>query len=90
MPMVHTAPSTPGAHPVIPRDRLLRLPEVVSITGISKSTIYELMRKGQFPRHVKINRRMTAWTESAVLQWVQDRINDAQAPHPDIPAQVRK
>lgn len=70
-PAVHLAHS---AKPVIPRDRLLRLPEVESATGCKKSTIYKLMKEGKFPACVRITSRMSAWPESLVLQWVQDRI----------------
>ena len=60
--------------PVIPRDRLLRLPDVEAATGCKKSTIYKLMKEGKFPSCVRITARMAAWPESAVLQWVQARI----------------
>lgn len=60
--------------PVIPRDRLLRLPEVETITGCKKSTIYKLMKEGKFPACRRITTRMAAWPESAVLTWVQARI----------------
>lgn len=66
------------ARPVVPRDRLLRLPEVEAMTGCKKSTIYELMRAGKFPRSIRLNARMVTWPETAVLQWVQDRIAEAQ------------
>lgn len=66
------------ARPVVPRDRLVRLPEVEGMTGCKKSTIYELMRAGKFPKSVRLNARMVAWAETAVLQWVQDRIAEAQ------------
>lgn len=78
MQVVHSAPAAPGARPVIPRDRLLRLPEVEGIAGIKKSTIYTLMRDGKFPQCIAITGRMVAWPESAILQWVQDRINEAR------------
>lgn len=73
--------SAPAVHlvhaqkPVTPRDRLLRLPEVESATGCKKSTIYKLMKEGKFPACIRVTARMAAWSESAVLQWVQDRIN---------------
>lgn len=67
------------SRPVVPRDRLLRLPEVEEVTGCKKSTIYELMRAGKFPRSIRVHARMVAWPETAVLQWVQDRIAGAQA-----------
>jgi len=72
-PPVHLAHS---AKPVTPRDRLLRLPDVEGVTSCKKSTIYKLMKEGKFPACVRITSRMSAWPESAVLQWVQERINE--------------
>ena len=62
------------SRPVVPRDRLLRLPDVEALTGVKKSTIYLLMRQGGFAKCVRVG-RASLWPESAVLQWVQDRIN---------------
>ncbi|MGJ7524925.1 helix-turn-helix transcriptional regulator [Variovorax sp. GB1P17] len=56
-------------------DRLLRLPEVERLTGLRRSTIYEQMRKGIFPRSVKAGQRTAAWPESAVQSWIADRMN---------------
>ena len=66
------------ARPVVPRDRLIRLPDVESAIGCKKSTIYELMKVGRFPKPVRLSARHVVWSESAVLQWVQDRIREAQ------------
>lgn len=63
------------SRPVIPRDRLIRLPDVEAITGCKKSTIYLLLKRKEFPKPTRLSARMVAWPESAVLQWVQDRIN---------------
>ena len=63
-----------AAKPVTPRDRLIRLPEVERVTGFKKSTLYGWVKEGAFPRPIQIG-RMSAWAESAVLQWVQDRIH---------------
>jgi prophage regulatory protein len=60
---------------MVPRDRLLRLPQVIETTGCQKSTIYSLMKKGEFPKNIAVTRRMAAWPETAVLQWIQDHIN---------------
>lgn len=68
--------------PPVQRDRLLRLPDVEALTGCKKSTIYNLMRAGQFVQPVRISSRCTAWPESAVMQWVQDRIKAAQQAQP--------
>lgn len=63
--------------PQVRRDRLLRLPETEQATGLKKSTIYLLMKRGEFPRCVRVTPRWVAWPESRVLQWVQDRIRQA-------------
>lgn len=88
--MTHTSPTTsthqpaPALHlahstrPVVPRDRLLRLPDVENTTGLRKSSIYAMAKAGTFPKPINISRRMSAWSESAVLSWVQDRIQGVQ------------
>lgn len=62
------------SRPVVPRDRLIRLPDVEAATGCKKSTLYMLLRQGKFPKPIRLSARMVAWSETAVLQWVQDRI----------------
>lgn len=62
------------ARPQVLRDRLLRLPECEAMTGLKKSSIYMLMKRGEFPRCVQLTARCVAWPESRVLQFVQDRI----------------
>lgn len=59
------------------RDRFMRLAEVEIAVGLKKSTIYLLMKRGQFPRSVQITPRCVAWPESRVLQYVQDKIAGA-------------
>jgi prophage regulatory protein len=50
---------------------------VEATTGFKKSTLYHWIKEGKFPRPVQIG-RMSAWPESKVHQWVQDRIQEAQ------------
>ena len=64
--------NTPNTPPK--RDRLIRLPEVMTATGMKKTAVYTAMNEGRFPKNVRINRRMSVWSEAAVLQWVQDRL----------------
>lgn len=60
--------------PQVRRDRLLRLSEVEAATGLKKSSIYLLMKRGEFVPSIQLTTRCVAWPESQVLQWVQDRI----------------
>ncbi len=70
--------------PQVRRDRLLRLPEVETATGLKKSTIYLLMKRKEFVPCVQVTARCVAWPESRVLQWVQDRIASSDV----VPAQA--
>ena len=72
---IETRPRPAVVTPLVPRDRLLRLPDVSDIVGIRKSSIYALMKEGKFPKCIYITSKTVAWPESAVLAWVNDRIN---------------
>ena len=52
-------------------ETLLRLPEVLTRTGIgSKPNLYAKIAAGTFPKPVKIGGRAVAWPESRVQQWI--------------------
>ena len=73
------------SRPVVPRDRLIRLPDVESLTATKKSTIYQMIASKSFPAPIRMSARHVAWSESAVLQWVQDRIAAASAMGAEVP-----
>jgi prophage regulatory protein len=52
--------------------RLLRLPEVLRLAGISRATLWRLEREGLFPRRVQIAANIVGWSERAVLTWKAD------------------
>jgi prophage regulatory protein len=53
--------------------KLLRTPEVVSTTGLSRMTIYRLERAGQFPSRRQLSQNCVAWPEDEILNWLKDR-----------------
>ncbi len=54
---------------------LIRLAVVISITGVSRSKIYELISKNQFPKQVKLgNTKSSAWVKSEIYQWNAEQI----------------
>ncbi|SDF54404.1 AlpA family transcriptional regulator [Rhodobacter capsulatus] len=53
--------------------KFYRRREVEALTGLARSTIYEMMARGEFPRPVKITGKAVAWPESAVADWMADR-----------------
>jgi prophage regulatory protein len=46
----------------------LRLRQVVSVTGLSRMTIWRLERAGEFPRRRQLGARSVAWLQSEVEQ----------------------
>ena len=59
--------------------RFMRLPEVKSKTGLSRSHIYDLISRGEFPRQYKLGGRVSGWLESEVLAWIQSKIKAASS-----------
>lgn len=49
---------------------LIRLPEVIDMTGMAKSTIYAKLKDGDFPRPLKISHRHVAWDKQDVISWI--------------------
>lgn len=56
-----------------PQRRLVRLPEVMKMTGIGKTAIYGRIKEHTFPEPVKLGRAST-WVEAEVQQWVDEQV----------------
>lgn len=54
--------------------KFYRMDDVCDLTGCSRSTIYELIERGQFPRGVKIAPKAVAWPAADIAAWQADRI----------------
>lgn len=55
--------------------RIIRLPEVKEKTGLSRSSIYLRMSKGDFPQSISLGERAVGWVEVDVDQWLDARIS---------------
>lgn len=54
--------------------RLIKLKDVMSNTGLGRSTIYKYIAEGAFPKPVSLGARAVAWVDSEVEDWVMDKI----------------
>lgn len=54
-------------------ERLLRLPVVQNLTGLGRTSIYEAIARGGFPRPAKLG-RASAWPETEVRRWIDARL----------------
>ena len=57
---------------------LIRIKEVMSMTGLSRSSIYTYKNKGEFPSPIQLSSRSVAWVRVDVEQWVLDKINNRE------------
>lgn len=53
--------------------KIIRLPEVIQRTGLSRSTIYLLVSKNNFPKHIPLGLRCVGWLESEINEWIDSR-----------------
>jgi len=58
--------------------RLIRLDKVLEITTLSAPTIYRQIAKGQFPKQIKVSERSTRWSESEVLNYINDKFKSRE------------
>jgi prophage regulatory protein len=55
-------------------ERIIRLPELIKLVGLSKPTIYKHIKTGKFPAQIKLNGPLSGWIESEVQAWINQMI----------------
>jgi prophage regulatory protein len=60
--------------PSVPTDKILKIPQIISITGLSRASVYRLAAdpKSNFPKPVKLSVRASGWRLSAITQWLDN------------------
>jgi prophage regulatory protein len=58
--------------------KLLRLPQVKSVTGLSKSSIYARISEGTFPKQIPLGPRLVVWVESDIQKWISEQVSAAR------------
>ena len=53
-------------------DRILRIANVLDMTGLSRSTLYRKVGDGSFPKQIQISAYCIGWRESSVAAWLAD------------------
>ncbi|MBX3436256.1 MAG: AlpA family phage regulatory protein [Planctomycetaceae bacterium] len=58
-------------------DELLRLPQVLARCGISRTTVFQLIAAGKFPRPRRLrDARVSVWSAADVSAWIANQLND--------------
>lgn len=53
---------------------LLKRRQVGEITTLSRASIYDMIKRGVFPKPIKIGERAVAWREADIIAWLDARM----------------
>ncbi len=54
--------------------RLLKLKDVMHLTGLGRSTVYKYISERRFPKPVVLGERNVAWVEDEIQEWIMEKI----------------
>ncbi len=63
--------TTPIPFDQLPDSAVLRLPEVMSLTGWKRTSIYARMKDGTLPQSVRLGPRAVGWKVGAIRSYLQ-------------------
>lgn len=52
---------------------ILRMPQVIEMTGVSRAHVYALISRDEFPRPIRIGKRAVGWVATDVEAWITTR-----------------
>jgi len=54
--------------------QILRIKQLIATTGLARSTIYQYIEDGTFPKPIPLGARCVGWLESDIQDWLSSRI----------------
>lgn len=54
-------------------DSLITIHTVCKMTGISKPSVYRLMKKDEFPKSVQLTKSCVRWSLSEIQAWIEEK-----------------
>ncbi len=54
-------------------EKILKIHQVVEIVGISRSSVYNMVQRNDFPQPVKLGMRSSGWLQSEIDGWIAAR-----------------
>lgn len=58
---------------------VLDIKGVVELTTYSQSVIYDLVKRGEFPKQKRIGPNRVVWLRSEVVDWLESKLAEAEA-----------
>ncbi len=58
--------------------KILKLPDVMKMTALSRSSLYDFVRKKTFPKPILLGARAVGWLEDEVTAWINQKAESRQ------------
>ena len=52
---------------------LMRLPDVLELTGLCRTSIYTMVKEKRFPSPILIGERAMAWLGDDISEWIEEK-----------------
>lgn len=60
---------------------IIRLPDVMARTGLSRSSVFLKVKKGEMPPPIKLGVRATGWVAEEIDTWIKQRVEASRPNH---------
>jgi len=65
----HKTPAIPSNLP----ERILRIQEVIGMTGLSRTTLWRMEKTGDFPARVSLGANSIGWRHTQIQSWIDNK-----------------
>ena len=55
-------------------EMIWREQKVKETTGLSRTTRWRMVKRGEFPSPISIGKSAVGWLRSEILQWIEDKV----------------
>lgn len=62
----------------IQKEKLLRLPQILKVIPVCRSTWWEMVKDGRAPQPIKLGPRTTCWRESDIQRLAKEGVHHGQ------------
>jgi prophage regulatory protein len=62
------------------KELIWRARKVLVATDLSKSTLWRLMKAGEFPQKIQLGPRAVVWRAEEIIRWCEDRCKAKNEP----------
>lgn len=56
--------------------KVIRLQQVMEMTGLGRSTVYKYVNENWFPKPIPLGGRSVGWLESEVVEWIMAKVSE--------------